>query len=76
MSLTRGDGIEGTDITDKMYSRKDLVPPRFHIRNSTSYYCEVVAPKVPNSRNYSAGALNLKDLSELTLALLAFSHMV
>ncbi|MFE2003745.1 hypothetical protein ACFMKA_19290, partial [Acinetobacter baumannii] len=24
--LTRGDGVEGTDITDKFIARKDLVP--------------------------------------------------
>ncbi|SVD74824.1 uncharacterized protein METZ01_LOCUS427678, partial [marine metagenome] len=61
--LTRGDGKCGIDITDK----GSMLPQRLE-----SYYDEVlqvtgeiVAPKsVPNSRNYAAGALNLKDISE------------
>ena len=72
-ALTRGDGIEGTDITEKMYARKDLVPlkiPRLDIHQIIG---EVVAPKdIPNSRNYAAGALNLKDLEEFKLRAISF----
>ena len=69
--LTRGDGRSGIDITDK----GSMLPQRLE-----SYYDEVlqvtgeiVAPKsVPNSRNYAAGALNLKDISEFLSRDLAF----
>ena len=64
-ALTRGDGKEGLDITDKM---KFLVPqillpsmgkPIIQITG------EVVADKsIENARNYAAGALNLKDIDE------------
>jgi DNA ligase (NAD+) len=65
VALTRGDGKEGLDITDKM---RHLVPqillpctdkPLVQITG------EVVADKnIENSRNYAAGALNLKDINE------------
>lgn len=72
-ALTRGDGIEGTDITDKMYARKDLVP--LHVERSDIHQVigEIVAPKnIPNARNYAAGALNLKDLEEFKLRAISF----
>lgn len=62
--LTRGDGIRGLDITEKI---RHLVPkilwgdsiPR-------QINAEVVAPKeIPNARNYAAGALNLKSTKEV-----------
>lgn len=67
--LTRGDGVEGTDITGKFIARKDLIPLRLHegidrpgVIQVTG---EIVAPKlVENSRNYAAGALSLKDTAE------------
>ena len=62
--LTRGDGKSGIDITDK-FKASDLVPQLAignHIMQVTG---EIVAPKsVPNSRNYAAGSLNLKDIDE------------
>ena len=62
LSLTRGDGIQGRDITDKM---RLLVPNQISITAMVQITGEVVAPdSVPNSRNYAAGSLNLKDFSE------------
>ena len=72
-ALTRGDGIEGQDITDKMYARKDLVPLTFPDNSIIQIIGEVVAPKnIPNARNYAAGALNLKDLEEFKLRAISF----
>jgi DNA ligase (NAD+) len=72
-AATRGDGIEGTDITDKMYARKDLVPLRIKDTGVLQITGEIVAPKgIPNSRNYAAGALNLKDLEEFNSRTIQF----
>lgn len=69
-ALTRGDGIMGTEITEKV---KDLVPNEIMTENllqkqpSFVQICgEVVAPtKVSaNPRNYASGALNLKDMEK------------
>ena len=64
-ALTRGDGKEGVDITEKM---RQLVPRHLlpckgkHIVQITG---EVVADiNIENSRNYAAGSLNLKDIDE------------
>lgn len=69
-ALTRGDGIAGLDISDKI---RHIVPKVLEtgqtgmalfsgVRQITG---EVVAPKtIKNSRNYAAGALNLKDVDE------------
>lgn len=60
--LTRGDGIEGTIITDKI---KHKVPNTIKTIGLVQIVGEVVAPKtIKNSRNYVAGALNLKDVEE------------
>ena len=72
-ALTRGDGIEGTDITDKMYARKDLVPLTNPHGGIHQVIGEIAAPKhIPNARNYAAGALNLKDLEEFKLRAVNF----
>lgn len=72
-ALTRGDGIDGQLITDKMYTGK-VVP--LSIRTNEEYLQvtgEVVAPKaVDNARNYAAGALNLKDLEEFKTRAIVF----
>ena len=71
-ALTRGDGIVGIDITDKIFY-SDIVPNE--CKNASLEWNpddtwvqvtgEVVAPKSKlNSRNYAAGALNLKDNKE------------
>lgn len=72
-ALTRGDGIEGTDITDRMYSRKDLVPLKVERMDVFQVTGEIVAPKnIENARNYAAGALNLKDLAEFNTRAISF----
>ena len=61
-SLTRGDGIEGLDITHNI---RHLVPETIDYEGVLQISGEVVAPKtIPNSRNYAAGALSLKDSTE------------
>jgi NAD-dependent DNA ligase len=76
--LTRGDGREGTDITDKFIARKDLVPLTVERKDVFQVIGEVVSPKeVPNSRNYAAGSLNLKDLEEFkTRAISVYAYGV
>ena len=61
-ALTRGDGKEGLDITDKL---KHLIPHKIQRKGILQITGEVVAHKdVPNARNFAAGALNLKEESE------------
>jgi NAD-dependent DNA ligase len=66
-ALTRGDGIEGTDITEK-FLYTNIVPISFesnYMGQMTQITGEIVAPKtIENSRNYASGALNLKSLEE------------
>ena len=75
-ALTRGDGIEGQDITDKILSSSSLVPHSIPYEGILQVTGEFVAPSyIPNARNYAAGALNLKDLVEFnTRALSFFAH--
>jgi len=61
-ALTRGDGNLGRDITLKL---EELVPNTISIRETVQITGEVVAPDtIPNARNFAAGSLNLKDISE------------
>ena len=53
LALTRGDGIQGRDITDKM---RELVPNEISDTRLIQITGEVVAPSsVPNSRNFASG---------------------
>jgi DNA ligase (NAD+) len=64
--LTRGDGIEGRIVTDKFLATK-LIPHTINAKFGpiVQIIGEIAAPKtVENSRNYAAGALNLKDPEE------------
>ena len=70
LGLTRGDGKQGLDITDKV---KQLAPPSINIQGLIQITGEVVAPKsIPNARNYASGAMNLKDLEEFNKRDLTF----
>jgi DNA ligase (NAD+) len=76
-ALTRGDGIEGTDITDKVLASKlvphTLNPDRINVPPVLQITGEVVAPiNIPNARNYAAGALNLKSAEEFKERVLSF----
>lgn len=71
--LTRGDGVEGTDITNKFLASHSLVPHTVERRDIFQVVGEVVAVKeIPNSRNYAAGALNLKDPEEFKTRAISF----
>ena len=71
-ALTRGDGIEGQIITDKILAAK-LVPLKIPVSGVYQVTGEIVAPaSVENSRNYAAGALNLKDVNEFKTRALSF----
>ena len=70
LALTRGDGIHGRDITEKL---KLLVPQRIDTPDIIQITGEVLAPKkIKNSRNFAAGSLNLKDLEEFKKRPLVF----
>ena len=65
-ALTRGDGKKGIDVTEHLKTR---VPHSIHPNSPSVVQItgEVVAPKaIKNSRNYAAGALNLKDSKEFS----------
>ena len=73
MALTRGDGIQGKDITENM---KWIAPHTIPIKGITQINGEVCAFKsVKNARNYAAGALGLKnsyDFAERDLSFIAY----
>ena len=77
-AITRGDGIEGQDISDKLIG-STLVPQnlsegdRAYLPRVLQVTGEVAAPlNIPNARNYAAGALNLKSVSEFRERALSF----
>lgn len=76
-AATRGDGIEGQDITDKFLATK-LVPHSIDVMGVVQIVGEVCAPKhIENARNYAAGALNLKSVEEFkTRAVEFFAYSV
>lgn len=81
-ALTRGDGIEGQDITDKILAAGSrLVPIRIDsalvgntpLPSIFQVTGEIVAPlNIENARNYAAGALNLKSVNEFCERALSF----
>lgn len=63
-SLTRGDGVEGRDVTDK-FQTTNLIPKTIPQLGVVQVTGELCAPKaVENARNYAAGALNLGSAEE------------
>jgi DNA ligase (NAD+) len=63
-SLTRGDGTEGTVITDKFLAT-NLIPKTIPVMGVVQITGEIVAGKhIENARNYAAGSLSLKDTDE------------
>ena len=70
--VTRGDGEEGVDVTDK-FMFTGLIPATLKYWDDLQITGEIVAPKeIPNARNYAAGALNLKDNGEFLQRELTF----
>lgn len=62
--LTRGDGTEGTNITEN-FLKSTLIPKNIRYEGVLQVTGEVAAPShIPNARNYASGALNLKDSSD------------
>jgi DNA ligase (NAD+) len=71
-ALTRGDGVEGQIITDKLLAT-NLVPHEIPVTGVLQVTGEIVAPiNIENSRNYAAGSLNLKDINEFKTRALSF----
>ena len=71
-ALTRGDGVEGQLITDKLLATH-LVPHQIPVSGVVQVTGEIVAPvNIENSRNYAAGSLNLKDVQEFKTRALSF----
>jgi DNA ligase (NAD+) len=71
-ALTRGDGVEGQIVTDKFLGNS-IVPQTVPFSGVYQITGEIVAPiNIENSRNYAAGALNLKDVAEFRSRALSF----
>jgi DNA ligase (NAD+) len=72
-AITRGDGVEGQCCTDKLWAHTGLVPKAIDVAGVVQVTGEIVAPKtVENSRNYAAGALNLKSVDDFKTRALSF----
>ena len=70
--LTRGDGIEGQDVTNK-FLHSNIVPQYIEDREIIQVTGELVAPlNIENARNYAAGALNLKSVEEFRQRAVSF----
>lgn len=71
--LTRGDGIEGENITDK-FLLTNIIPKHVpRLEGIVQITGEIVAPShVPNARNYAAGAIRLKDIGEFRTRAIQF----
>ncbi len=70
--LTRGDGVEGQDITAKFLATS-VIPHKIRLSGVVQVIGEIVAPKeIENARNYAAGALNLKDVNEFKTRAISF----
>ncbi len=76
-SLSRGDGTEGTIVTNKFLNTK-LIPHTIPVMGVVQITGEIAAPKhIENARNYAAGALNLKSVDEFkTRAVTFFAYGV
>lgn len=63
VASTRGDGNKGQDITEKMLL---IVPNKIDWSENTQIVGELLVKdkSIENSRNFAAGALNLKDIEE------------
>lgn len=71
-AATRGDGVEGQDVSDK-FVNSTLVPQFIEQTGVVQVIGEIAAPKhIENARNYAAGALNLKDITEFKTRALEF----
>lgn len=78
-ALTRGDGVEGQDITEKILATR-MVPHNLNkdrdnagLPRILQVTGEVVAPlNIENARNYAAGALNLKSVDEFKQRAISF----
>lgn len=74
-AATRGDGIRGRDITDKMRLLAPVVTPEYFSAYVGDFQVtgEVVTKLgKDNLRNYASGALNLKDMKEFATRELYF----
>ncbi len=76
--LTRGDGVEGQNITDKFVgNEKSFLPTQLDTQIAEEPFIQITGEivtykEVPNARNYAAGALNLNSIDEFNERTLMF----